>query len=231
MASGPSMPRVGRARLHRLLSGLLLLALIALGGPAPAAAAPVDAGQFLITFGQQAALELNDSALSESERDRRFRTLFNQAVDVSAIGRFILGNHWRRASAREQADFLGVFEDIAVQRFLPIFTRRSDDYRGKSFEIVEVLRDDARGGHIFVTARLERENAAPVSLVWRMREEEGGYKILDVSAEGLSMILTLRQEYNSVIRQTGSVAGLVTLLREKVAAGAFAPKTAASESQ
>lgn len=215
--------------LRGLLSGLLMLVAAALGGPA--AAAPADAGQFLITFGQQAALELNDTALTESERDRRFRDLFNQAVDVSAIGRFILGSHWRRATAREQADFLAVFEDIAVQRFLPIFTRRSDEYRGKSFEIVEVVRDEARGGHIFVTARLDRDNAPPVSLVWRMREEDGSYKILDVSAEGLSMILTLRQEYGSAIRQSGSVAGLVAMLREKVAAGAFAPKAVAGENQ
>lgn len=217
-----------------LLSGVLLILLASLvgtGSNIARAAGTEDAGQFLISFGRQAAAELNDVALTESERDRRFRELFNEAVDVATIGRLILGAHWRRATPNEKADFLTVFEDIAVQRFLPIFTRRSDDYQGKSFEIVEIKRDEARGGHIFVTARLERVNGPAVKLIWRLREQKGRYKILDISAEGLSMVLTLRQEYNSAIRQAGSVAGLVALLREKVTAGAFAPKSAANETQ
>jgi hypothetical protein len=38
------------------------------------------------------------------------------------------------------------------------------------------------------------------------------------------MVLTLRHEYNSVIRQTGGVGGLVDMMREKLQSGAFAPK-------
>lgn len=58
----------------------------------------------------------------------------------------------------------------------------------------------------------------------RMRERNSRFKILDISAEGLSMALTLRQEYNSAIKKLGSVTELVSQLREKLAAGAFAPK-------
>lgn len=212
--SGPDL------RLAVFVLGLLLFGL----AQGSSAAATEEAGDFLINFGKRAVHELNDETLTEPERDLRFRELLKEAVDVRTIGKFVLGAHWRRATKAERRDFLSVFEDIAVQRFLPIFTRRSEEYTGSGFEIVDVKRDESKGGHIFVTAQVLREQKEPIMLVWRMRERDSRYKILDISAEGLSMALTLRQEYNSAIKKLGSVTELVSLLREKLAAGAFAPK-------
>lgn len=188
------------------------------------AAGTEQAGDFLVSFGKRAVQELNDQALSELERDSRFRVLLNEAVDIKSIGRFVLGAHWRRASKGERTDFLTVFEDIAVQRFLPMFTRNTGKYSGKGFKVVDIKRDESKGGHIFVTAQVVREKQEPILLIWRMRERDNRFKILDISAEGLSMALTLRQEYNSAIKKLGSVTSLVALLREKLDAGAFAPK-------
>ncbi len=185
-----------------------------------------SADQFLISFGQRAVRELNDETLSDAAREQRFRELFEEAVDLPAIAKFILGIHWRQASRQERADFLAVFEDIALQRFLPIFTRQSDEYAGKSFDVVEVRRDKNNSELVFVSVRVAREQGEPIRLVWRLRERNDQYKILDITAAGLSMALTLRQEYRSAIKQAGSVAGLVTKLRQKVKAGAFAPKAA-----
>ena len=188
--------------------------------------AEADPGVFLVDFGKRAAAELNDPALDGEQRERRFRALFNEAVDLHAIGKFVLGPHWRRASKQERGDFLAAFEDIALQRFLPMFTRETDEYRGEAFEVVGIRRGEGSRGHLFVETRVDRAEGDPVKLIWRMREREGGYKILDISVEGLSMILTLRKEYDSAVNQAGGVAGLVELMRSKVRAGAFAPKAA-----
>jgi phospholipid transport system substrate-binding protein len=177
-----------------------------------------------LSFGRHAAQQLRDQSLSPDQREGRFRELFNQAVDVPAIGRFILGAHWRSATAGERADFLALFEDIALQRILPMFTGQPHDYAGKSFDVVEVRRAANNRAHIFVYALVTRDKGPPVHLTWRVREKGGQFKILDISAEGISMALTLRQEYNSVIRQSGGVAGLVELMRRKLRAGAFAPR-------
>jgi phospholipid transport system substrate-binding protein len=212
---------------YRSIAFGLVVILAAAATAAGRADAATNAGDFLVSFGQRAVKEINDTSLSEAERERRFRELFNEAVDVPAIGKFILGPHWRRATARERADFLAVFEDIALQRFLPMFTRQTDEYAGKSFDIVEVRRAENNREQVFVRALVAREQGAPVRLIWRIRERNDEFKILDISAEGLSMALTLRQEYNSAIKRTGGVGGLVALLRSKVRAGAFAPKFSA----
>ena len=62
---------------------------------------------------------------------------------------------------------------------------------------------------------------------WRLRERDGAYKVFDVMVEGVSMAITLRSEYASVIRNAGGLGGLVELLKEKLAKGDFKPAVAA----
>ena len=178
-----------------------------------------DAGSFLTDLGERAVVELGDNALDEAERERRFRSLFNESVDVPAIGRFVIGPHWRRASEEDKSAFLQVFEDAIVQRFLPLFA----EYSGETFSIGRIRKDANNPQHLFVTTTILQTNGEPVDVEWRVRERDGDYQILDIIAEGVSMAITLRQEYSSVIRQSG-VSGLTAQLRQKVEAGAFVLK-------
>jgi len=209
------------------LGAVLLVAAILVNAATSAASAATDegAGAFLMSFGKRAADEINNESLSEADRERRFRELFNEVIDVPAIGRFVLGIHWRGATAKQRAEFLAVFEDMAVQRFLPMITRQSAEYAGKSFSIVDVRRDQTNEDRVSVTSSLVREEGPPIRMIWRLREHDGRFKVLDINIEGLSMALTLRREYSSVVKRSGGVDGLVKLLREKVAAGAFKPDT------
>jgi phospholipid transport system substrate-binding protein len=218
-----------RLNVNRALVSFLAVLLIAAMTFASWAATEEDAGAFLMSFGKRAADEINNESLSEADRERRFRALFNEVIDVPAFGRFVLGIHWRRATAKQRAEFLAVFEDMAVQRFLPMITRQSAEYAGKSFSITNVRRHESNKDRVFVSSRLDREKGPPIRMVWHLRERDGRFKILDISIEGLSMALTLRQEYSSVVKRSGGVDGLVSLLREKVEAGAFKPKTGAAD--
>ena len=53
-------------------------------------------------------------------------------------------------------------------------------------------------------------------------------KIIDVFIEGVSMALSLRSEYGSVMKSSGGLEGLVKILRDKVELGAFATEFTAS---
>ena len=201
-----------------LFVGAILVAEVA---SAASTATDEDAGAFLMSFGKRAADEINNESLSEADREQRFRELFNEVIDVPAIGQFVLGIHWRRATAQQRADFLAVFEDMAVQRFLPMITRQSAEYAGRAFSIVDVRRHETNEDRVFVTSSLDREEGPPVRMIWHLREHDGRFKVLDINIEGLSMALTLRREYSSVVKRSGGVDGLITLLREKVEARAF----------
>lgn len=219
--------QLGMPRLAVVVVAALVLGMATLVAAPPTAQAtqgasvesPKDAGDFLVALGERAVGQLGDESVDESERERWFRDLFNESFDVPAISKFVLGANWRRASEQEKADFLEVFEDVIVQRFLPLFS----DYSVETFKIDGIRRDTNNANHVFVNSTISREAGEPVSVEWRVREDEAGYQILDIVAEGVSMAITLRQEYGSVVRQSG-VGGLVKQLRRKVEAGVFKPR-------
>jgi phospholipid transport system substrate-binding protein len=61
-----------------------------------------------------------------------------------------------------------------------------------------------------------------------MRDKENRFQIFDVMVEGISMAITLRSEYASVIKNAGGLGGLIELLREKLERGEFVPKAIGS---
>ena len=75
----------------------------------------------------------------------------------------------------------------------------------------------------WVRVTFRSPSGEPVTTDWRLRAMNGSYKILDVRAEGASLALTLREEYATVMRREGGLAGLVEQLRTQVARGAFRP--------
>ncbi|MCG8356141.1 MAG: ABC transporter substrate-binding protein [Kiloniellales bacterium] len=180
---------------------------------------PEDAGAFLIAVGERATMELAESGIDEAERERRFRALFKESFDVAAISRFVLGVHWRRATAEQKTAFQKVFEDYVVQRFLPLF----GDYSVDNFVVERVRRDPNNPRHFFVVSKIDRPSGPPAKVEWRIKEQDTSYRILDVTGEGVSLAITLRQEYSSVVRKDG-IDGLVRRLREKLDEGAFAPR-------
>ena len=204
--------------LGRHLAILLLFGLCALT-PRFAAAMPRDAGEFLLSFQEEALTQLADQSIDEDQREIRFRQLFNKGFDVPTIGRFVVGRYWRGASQQERDDFLGVFEDIVVQRFLPLLAENTDT----RIAVSRITEDQRAPGTVVVASTIPREQGEPYKVGWRIRLKDEQYKILDVIAEGVSMAITLRSEYGSLIKSHGGkVSSLTDALRQKVASGAFA---------
>ena len=209
----------------RALAALLFMALALTVVDPPALAQPGgEAGDFMISFADRAHKELNDPALDPTQRERRFRELFREAVDISTIARFILGPNWRRAKEDERREFLAVFEDIAVQRLMPVFTGQTNEFKSNDFEILGARPIANHEDLLLVQTRVARPQGPPVEVVWRIRKVGDAYLVLDVVVEGLSMALTLRDEYSSAVKRLGSVTALVKALREKLKKGAFAPE-------
>ena len=53
---------------------------------------------------------------------------------------------------------------------------------------------------------------------WRLVTDNGAYKINDIIVEGISMGMTQRSEFASVVQRNGrQLRGLIALMREKTA--------------
>ncbi|MGF1629633.1 MAG: phospholipid-binding protein MlaC [Kiloniellaceae bacterium] len=210
-----------RSRLSkRLIAPFVVICTVWLQ-PAVAAVDTKQAADFLANLQERAASRLGDASVSEKEKEEHFRKLFNENFDLPTIGRFVIGRYWRAASEADQKAFLAVFEDAMVQRFLPLLA----EYSSERFQIGTVTPVSGNESEAMIDSRIDRTQGEPYRVSWRVRENNGDFKILDIVGEGVSMAITLRSEYGSVLKNNGGqLPPLTDALREKVARGAFAPQ-------
>ncbi|MBV9828937.1 MAG: ABC transporter substrate-binding protein [Alphaproteobacteria bacterium] len=187
-----------------LFAGFLLVS--------PAVGHAEDSRGFVQSLGQQAIQVLGPS-VPPSQRLVRFRELFHNDFDVPGIGQFVLGRYWRMATPQEQQEFLGLFQEYIVRAY----SARLGQYGGEPFRVTGE-RSAAEG--TVVTSEIVRSNGAPVGVDWYLINLGGQWKITDVYVGGVSMKVTQRDEFASVIqRNGGQVSALLTQLRQKLSAG------------
>jgi phospholipid transport system substrate-binding protein len=188
---------------------ILVLALAA-GLSTPSRAANDPAG-FIADLGTKAVNVLTSTA-SEAERERQFRVLFEEAFDLQAISRFVLGPYWRTATDAQRQEFTKLFETYVVHAY----TVRFNAYAGQQLKVGSARPEGDNGSLVQSEIALPNSNQPPVKVDWRVSKNSDSYKITDVTVEGVSMALTQRQEFASVIqRGGGQVDALLKLLREK----------------
>jgi len=200
---------------HLFLPFTLLLLSVAV----PRTEAADDPAAFLEEFGREAIAQLADESVPVSQRQQRFQEMLDRGFDLEAISRFIIARPWRSAEESERQAFITVFKDYLTQRFLPLF----EGYANGEFRTGGVRVDQDNEDLAWVRVTFQSPRGQPIQTDWRIRRNGGEFRILDIRAEGASMALTLREEYASVMRQEGGLAGLVTRLEEQVERGAFRP--------
>ena len=191
---------------------LLVLAFLAALTRGSLAGDDEDAAQFVRGFGDQAIAMLSDPALAPEDREREFRRLLTDGFHLELIGRFVLGRHWRRASDEERAEFQRLFEDYVVASY----AQQLANYAGEQLVIQRGQVKGERGA--LVSSQITRPQGDPIQVEWRLRRAGEGWRIIDVVVEGISMAVTHRSEFSSVIGSHGGrIDGLLEVLRDKTA--------------
>jgi len=195
-----------------LALGALLLAALS-QTPARAADEP---SAFIQNLGDQAIQILQNKQLGQKDREAQFSKLFTEGFDVAEIGRFVLGRYWNVASPDQQQQYQKLFATYVVA----VYANRFSQYSGEKFTVAgsQPTPDGAS-----VASQIIRPNGGPpINIVWKIAKEGNGFKIRDVVAENLSMTVTQRAEFASVVeRGGGGAAGIDALnntLKQKIAA-------------
>ncbi len=172
------------------------------------------ASQYITNLSQTAIDQLSPDDISAAERAERARKLLEKNFAGRDLARFVLGRYWRVASEQQRERFITLLREVALTRFLPTFQHLSMD----RVTIERAIADPQAKGVARVITRVDVPDRAPVKLAWRVRPTDGGdFEIVDIMAEGVSMAITLRSEYSSVIEQNGGqVEALLTRLEERL---------------
>jgi len=155
------------------------------------------AQKFVDDMGQRAIGFLGDTKLTQNQKEQRFRTLLRDSFDMSTIGRFALGRYWRTATSAQQQEYQRLFEDMVVD----VYSARFSEYKGQTLEVSETRKDGTKDS--IVTSFIVPTSGSKIRVDWRVRYKQGKYKIVDVIIEGVSMSLTQRSDFSSVIQRGG----------------------------
>jgi len=177
----------------------------------PRGVAAQDPNAFITNLGTQ-AIQVMGPSMPAPQRLARFRELLRDYFDVNGIGQFVLGRYWRTATPQEQQEFLKLFHEYVAQAY----SGRLGEYAGEPFRVVG---NRPNGDEIIVSSQVVRSGGNPIQIDWYVVNQGGKPKIADVYVAGVSMKVTQRDEFASIIqRDGGKIDGLLNRMRQKTAA-------------
>ena len=156
-----------------------------------------SASDFIDRLGQRAIEQIADKSQSRSDRERDFEQLFDSSFAVKGIARTILGRRWKSLSDEEKSRYLALFRDYTVKTYVSQFELFAD----QKFEIKGELDRGKKG--IVVRMLVTDNGNPPVKVDWRVKQSKktGKFYIVDIVIEGISMVITKRAEFASMMEQ------------------------------
>jgi len=155
------------------------------------------AENFVGKLADQGISFLSDKNISEAKQKAEFRKLLNRNFDMTTIARFSLGRHWRSATKAQRDEYMKLFKAMIVD----VYSSRFKDYQGQKISIVGSREEGKRD--ILVHSVLKQDSGPDVKVDWRVRNRDGRYKVIDVIVEGVSMAVTQRSDFSSVVQRGG----------------------------
>ena len=174
---------------------------------------PVIAGEspdaFIARLAAGAIENLTSPDIPPEERQERFRAMLQDGFDLENVSNFLLGPFRRKASEDEINAFRLALEDNVVVTYAWRFA----SYDGQEFS-VEGVRDGNRGQKVVSSTLRQKGDAPPIVIDWRLTPHGESWRIFDIVIEGLSMLVTQRDEYAAVIRRNdGQVGALIDAIK------------------
>lgn len=189
----------GRHLARVRIAGLVLAAAGAWSASAPAVTDP----QALVEKTTEQVLNAlrADQERYKADRSRLFslvREIILPHFDFEQMSQRVLGRYWRTASAEQKQEFIEQFRTLLVRTYSTALA----DYSDARIDYLPVrVRDEGRD--VTVRTEVEVAGAPPVSIEYSMRLRDDGWKVYDVSIEGVSLVITYRTSFANEIRSNG----------------------------
>ncbi len=189
----------------------LFLALLLLLPGAQQASATTKAGaiRHIQLLGEQAFGAVQRSDMSLEHREAILADILSRGFALPLIARFVLGRYWRPATPEQRESYVELFGKFVIKSY----SRHLGGFTGNSFDIVGA--EPIGKSDFLVTTILHRKSGPSFKAGWRVRLIDDKHKIIDVMVEGISMVVTQRQEFASVLKRDG-VERLLQILSAKV---------------
>lgn len=129
--------------------------------------------------------------------------------DFNRMTQLVIGKHWPRATAQQKQALVTEFRNLLVRTYassLTAFTNQTVD-----FKPLAMKADDT---DVVVRSEIRQPGGQPIPIDYNMYKTAFGWKIYDVTIDGVSLVTNYRSSFSSEIRQNG-IDGLIKTLADQ----------------
>lgn len=151
---------------------------------------------------------LANKDLTANQKRTKIQDIVYHHFDFRTLSRLVLARNWRRLNPEQQNQFVEEFK----KHLSMTYGKNVETYNNERAEITGDRKEP--GGDWTVKTKIVRPNAADILVDYRLRKEDGGWKVIDVIIEGVSLVANYRSQFQEIVSNKGP-AKLIDLLREK----------------
>lgn len=129
--------------------------------------------------------------------------------DFVRMTQLAVGRNWQQASPDQQKALTNEFRGLLVQTYAATLT----SYRDHKIEY-RPLRMDPADADVVVKSVINQSGGSPVTVDYKMRKSDAGWKVYDVIVGDLSLVQSYRGTFTSEVQKSG-IDGLIKVLGEK----------------
>jgi phospholipid transport system substrate-binding protein len=189
-----------------VLKSISIAALLA-ATPMIAAAQSADAAASQIDAYNQAIIGVmkDGPKLGMKGRTARFQTIVSDRYAMPMIAQIVVGAKWATLSQADRSTAITALTKHSAVSLASNFDR----FGGEKFTVVPQSKE--RGIDRLVSSSITPTSGGATTLIYRMRQSGGSWKIIDVLSSGVSQLALQRSDLAQAIA-TGGIAGMVQKL-------------------
>lgn len=184
-------------------------------GAAPAAkAVEVEAAKTLVMKVSDQLIKLVSSNKPEAQKRTEFEQILTDSAAISDIAAVAIGRTYKTMSDSQKSDYEAAFTDYLARAYM----KRLNGYQGETLELNGVEDAGKRGVYVKTYVKRPTTNEPPLEVEWRILDRNGPPQVFDISIEGVSLVVTQRNEFTSLLESyNGDVDKFIARLEQETA--------------
>lgn len=152
-------------------------------------------------------LALLKSPGAATDKADAFQAILEKRAALPQIARFAAGTLWREMSDAQQSAYTTAFKHYVSA----VYASRFQEYSGQKVDLGSASDRGKRG--IEIASTVTGGGQAPVKVDWLVSDRPGRTVIADITIEGVSLLITQREEIAGIHAKQGSIDGLIDFLK------------------
>ena len=129
--------------------------------------------------------------------------------DFFRMTQLAVGKYWRTATPEQKQALVTEFRNMLVRTYTKVFTVYRD-------QVIEVQPSKMAADDTEVTVKtvISKSGSKGMPVDYEMKKAADGWKVFDITIEGVSMVMSYRGTFSSQIQESG-IDGLIKTLSDR----------------